>query len=310
MANPAVESANFVLGHFLTKSGSLGIGDIRIMQRALIESGHASFDEPNGVLGPGTSDAILDFISSEDGIHLAQRLSESVTDGLSAQGKEDDLKSVRGTAHAIGAGPDNLERASIQSLIAQPHALSSAETVFLHTKLYEAGLYELDSDEFTKFADGSPMKVYPNDQIGRHTISAIADYIKANPTAVLQNPEIINRTLNMGDGWDDVRREMAVDSTTYGQRVFDLIENNTGQTASSVNYHLQVMLLGGDFGGRPDGGVGPSTQQSIDLFNETINPADSLRSSWGDGQGVDGTQAPAVEPDGIGTLIATMDPNL
>lgn len=270
--DPTTESAIYVLSHLLTKDEQLSTNDTYAIQRAVLEMDHGDFDYPNGTFGPGTSQAVVNFLGSEQGLHIVNRLSDPVREALTAQGFEAELVALSVAANALPS-----DEMTINGLLAAPYELTEEELVFLHTELHERGMYELDSHEFTKFADGSPTKIHPDGLIGRDTIIAVQKYIEANPDAVLQNPGIASHAAQIG--WNETLNNIAESSAGYKELITDLVEINTGREPSSENYRLQMVLETGGYGGQPDGSIGPDSEAALERA-EAVWEESSLGDAW------------------------------
>ncbi|MFK7839370.1 MAG: hypothetical protein AB8B83_03485 [Bdellovibrionales bacterium] len=270
--DPTTESAIYVLSHLLTKDETLSVQDIHAIQRAVLDTGNGNFDRPNGSFGPGTSSAVISFLGSEHGIHLVNRLSDPVREALIAEGYEADLGSLSGAVNALES-----PEMTIEGLLAAPYRLSEEEMVFLHTELHSLGMYQLDSHEFTEYADGSPTSIHPDGLIGRDTILGIQQYIAANPEAVLQNPAIASHASQIG--WVETLTDIAESSTGYRDLVGEMVEINTGRDVSSENYRLQMVLEVGGHGGQPDGSVGQDTEAAIQRAEASWEES-SLGGAW------------------------------
>jgi hypothetical protein len=137
MASPllgsAQDSAYFVLGGLLTKSGSLSTNDIRNIQTAV------GIESPNGTFGPGTATAVMGYL--RDHPDIAMRVSDTVRTSLAAQGQGDALSSLRTQFGSSAHNAASTQGDTVQSLLAQPYYMSRAEMQHLQSALYRSGHY-------------------------------------------------------------------------------------------------------------------------------------------------------------------------
>jgi len=178
-----------------------------------------------------------------------------------------------------------VEGDTIESLISQPYPLSQEEAVHLQTMLYEEGHYELSDSEFTKFADGSPMRVEPNGIIGANTILGIAEHIADNNNnAVLQNPQILEHMWGQAGHWSETQRRIAESSVGYETLTDNLTDAAYEDGASQLTiYRAQYMLRAGAFySGEPDGGRGKWMDQAVEEYRSEMHGS-LLNEGWKQG---------------------------
>ena len=211
------------------------------------------------------------------------------------KGFESQLADLDARALAAGHDPTSVEGKTIESLISQPYPLSREETVHLQTMLYEAGHYKLSDSEFTKFADGSPMRVHPNGIVGAQTILGVADYIAENNNgAVLQNPQILRHMWGQSGHWGETQRRIAESSTGYEALTDSLTDAAMEEGASQLLiYRAQYMLRAGAFyNTEPDGGVGRWMREAVEEYRSEMHG--SLQRDWKNG-GEEPTQYAAAD---------------
>jgi peptidoglycan hydrolase-like protein with peptidoglycan-binding domain len=304
MSDIKQESGEFVIAHLLTKDSPLSTNDTRILQTGLIETDNAGFDYANGSFGPGTAQAVMDFLSKDENLHIVPRLSDTAQQALSAQGHESTLTNLSQKAIAAGHDPASIEGDTIESLIAQPYPLSHDETVHLQTELHAAGHYKLSNGEDTKYADGTPTKIHPNGVLGASTATGVLSYIE-NPEAVLENPSIIGHMTSQGEHYESALRSAAQSSSGYGEHVKDLVEANTGSTLSTTNYRLQHMLQSGAYtASAPDGEIGAQGQQAIKAFEaDHGGKTASLTCSWQQKDSPETWACNQAKPEGANAVL-------
>ena len=301
------ESAKFVVAHLLSKPGELSINDIKVIQQGLLDEGMADFPYPNGSFGPGTSQGVINFLSQDENLHIASRLGQAARDALAAAGFEDQLAAIEERAIAAGHDPASVEGDTIESLVSQPYPLSHEEAVHLQTMLHEAGHYKLGDNEFTKFADGSPMRVHPNGIIGAQTILGVADYIAENNSeTVLQNPQILEHMWGQSGHWGETQRRIAETSVGYETLTDSLTDAAMEEGASQLTiYRAQYMLRAGAFyGGEPDGGVGQWMRDAVEEYRSETHGS-LLNQDWKTG-GQEPTQHASADLD-VKTPASVLD---
>jgi len=284
-------NAEFAIEAILTKAGELSVSDVRILQTALIENGsnkigggRSLFDSANGTFGPGTSNAVLNYLNDPEKLHLISRVSKPVLDNLSAQGRDGDLQTLRGVASTNGYDKLDLSGESVASLISKPYALNEAEIVTLKSELFEANSYRPHDHEFIKRADnGQVVLKSPTGVIDSRLLTGISTYIQSNRGAVLENPGLIKHMKGLGDYTETLEKEMI--STSLVGRVVELGNEIVKVELSSANYRVQNMLYTAGYLGKPSGDLGDKSMEALERFHKDNAIEVSLSGvNWGAGE--------------------------
>ena len=281
------DDGDFVLAHLLTKDGALSVPEIKVLQTALIEKGLAKFDRANGTFGPGTSQAVMDYLHLPENIHLAGRLGEQVREALDINGHAGSIEALQPSL-SQGFNMDGPENMSVAQLISRPYNLNNAELQHLR-----AGL-----------------GIAPEGGVNGELLNAVHSYIQKNPGVFLENPEMVAYLTERPTHMVHEQRQIAEFSKGYAAQVEGLAQRSSADTniISASTYRLQHMLHAGGYlkTGGYGGEKGGMTAQALDEFkkNEDQQRASDMRAAWSaKGQDVaqldvaDANAQPHVAPD-------------
>lgn len=282
--NTAQIDANIVLGHILTKPEQLSTDDLKAMQIALVETGHADFtkNQANGNFGDGTTAAVKSYL--EENPHLTSRVSNAVQVEMQSKGVDE----VFFNQAAVKADqPDGME--AVATILRQPYALNDEEEAVLNRLL-----------------SGAPEHSKPDYTFGPDFRANLEKYVAQNPGTVIQNTSVIEKVIDdaarLGDRSFDKEQfleNVFVESRCFMQEMDSLLDRTEVGARSTENYRAQMMLnISGFREGRPDGVVGQQDAKVIHEFENVLEAKqDSLTFSWKPETGVhDNPETASAEP--------------
>ena len=261
--------ASRVLGHILTRD-NITIAEVEVLQHALVDTDNASFshDDANGNFGPGTTEAIVDYLSGNE--HLVSRLGDEIKDNLIAQGVDNDFFNQA----AVAADMPDDSNMKIEYLLGQAYDLSMGEVAALNRLL-----------------GGADENSHPDYLFGPEFRDNLKTYIDNNPSVDVQNVYILEKVMRDSERFGDhtaadfneeaFRDDVFRNSKGFMQELNSLIERQTDDV-SAVNYRIQTMLkLSGYDTSRPDGKIDSQNEAAIQEFKaDFAEKSQSLTYSW------------------------------